>query len=440
MASHGYGPSYGAYGRPAPEYGPYGPPPEYGAPPPDYGMHPPPADYHHYPPDYGHHPPPPDYGQHHPPPEYAPPPASYPPPEYGAPGYGYGSPPSYPTAGYGSYPPYGSYPGAEAYGAYAAGYYGTPPAYGYYPPPATGYGPVPTGYGGSRGSGSARDSEKQGGARRGGRGDGGKKRVASRGPANEGGRKAARSGGGSSGSGGRRASSAGGEAPPSDNLFVTGLPAGMANESLKQLFAAHGKVAQCKVLNGGNPNSEGKCAALVRFESLEEAKRMKEKLKEGNLDGLPQSLSVRFADSHDHRGHRGGEGKGGGKGGGIVSIEGLASSFETNGSLPGGRGQEANQHALYIAGLPPDTANVHLYKLFASFGAIRPKGVHAMMNPDGTCKGIAFVNFLDEAAAQAAIMMYNGAVLPDGTTLKVALKQQKGDAAKSGAAPKSAPP
>jgi len=450
--SSGYGsPSYGGYGPP----GGFGPSVGYsgGYGPGDYGLYGQVS-------EYGHPGPIVDYG---PPVDYAPPPppSSWSngyghPGDYGAGGYSYGAPAVYGStpcysSGYGShsYGAYGSYgPGTEyghagGYsGAYAGhGYYGAPPGYGYYG--------APVGYGGSYGPAGSYGSPQgpQGGpsaaAASSGRApqEGSRKRVASR--ANrEGGdaRKCPKSS--SSASGGRRVSSHGAaEVPPSDNLYVMGLPTGMANETLKQLFAAHGRVSQCRVLT--NPSGEGKCAALVRFESLDEAKLVKEKLNGSVLDGLTEPVSVRFADPPETKTARAsGEGRAAGKGCvvGAVGIEALASSFEGNGALPGGRGYEGSQHALYIAGLPPDTANIHLYKLFASFGAIRPKGVHAMMNPDGTCKGIAFVNFLDEAAAQAAIMMYNGAVLPDGTTLKVAMKQSKSDksdAAKS-IAPKSA--
>jgi len=213
------------------------------------------------------------------------------------------------------------------------------------------------------------------------------------------------------------------------------LPSSLDSEALRQIFSTYGQVMHCRVL--ASTVSDGKCAALVRFVSVEEAKQVKESLSGATLPGFDGPLSVRFAEAPESRASKEG-GRGGFKcSNSTTGIETIACNFETSGALPGGRGHsEGNQHALYIAGLPPDTANVHLYKLFASFGAIRPKGVHAMMNPDGTCKGIAFVNFLEASAAQAAIMMYNGAVLPDGTTLKVAMKMSKSDGSRN-AVPKA---
>merc|ERR1740121_1702631 len=65
------------------------------------------------------------------------------------------------------------------------------------------------------------------------------------------------------------------------------------------------------------------------------------------------------------------------------------------------------QYAVYVANLPPDTTNADLLKMFAPFGAIPPKGVKALLAPDGTCKGIGFVNFCFEEGCQAACNALN---------------------------------
>merc|ERR1712150_75704 len=102
----------------------------------------------------------------------------------------------------------------------------------------------------------------------------------------------------------------------------------------------------------------------------------------------------------------------------VIGIQQIVNGFEAAGALPGSKGfnnDESELNTLYIAGLPSDTEDLHLYRLFSPFGAITPKGARAVTNMDGSCKGIGFVNFLDSAAAQAAIMTYNGAVMPDGS-------------------------
>merc|ERR1712187_600197 len=74
-------------------------------------------------------------------------------------------------------------------------------------------------------------------------------------------------------------------------------------------------------------------------------------------------------------------------------------------ALPGSDGyNNDSETALYIAGLPEDTTDLELYKIFCSFGAIPPMGVRAMMNDDGSCKGIGFVNYVDKESLDAAVM------------------------------------
>mmetsp|Transcript_27873 Transcript_27873/g.64970 ORF Transcript_27873/g.64970 Transcript_27873/m.64970 type:complete len:139 (-) Transcript_27873:76-492(-) len=120
----------------------------------------------------------------------------------------------------------------------------------------------------------------------------------------------------------------------------------------------------------------------------------------------------------------GGMGGMAGKGGKGVSctIKVLHDGLVQSECLPGGTGYVNNENALYIANLPADTADVDLYRIFAPFGAIAPKGARAMLNPDGSCKGIGFVNFLEPMAAEAAVLTLNGTWMPDGTSLTVKCK------------------
>merc|ERR1719382_534573 len=114
-----------------------------------------------------------------------------------------------------------------------------------------------------------------------------------------------------------------------------------------------------------------------------------------------------------------GKGKGGGKG-----IKAVKTSLISSGAVPGGKWSN-DDNALFIGGLPQDTTTEDLYEIFATFGPIPTRGCRAMMNDWGSCKGIGFVNYLDQQAAQTAIMTLNGAAMPDGTTLVVSVKQAK---------------
>lgn len=107
-------------------------------------------------------------------------------------------------------------------------------------------------------------------------------------------------------------------------------------------------------------------------------------------------------------------------------IQAVVSGLLSQGALPGGK-WENDERTLYVAGLPWDTSDLDLYRIFAPFGAIASKGVRAMCNEDGSCKGIGFINYVEQGAAEMAIMTLNGAVLPDGRELVVKIKAGKGD-------------
>eukprot|EP00415_Alexandrium_ostenfeldii_P000865 UN0865 len=119
-------------------------------------------------------------------------------------------------------------------------------------------------------------------------------------------------------------------------------------------------------------------------------------------------------------------GKGMGKGGqgGPGSILELKKELEADGVLPGGQWSN-DDGALHIGGLPYDTTDKDVYEIFAPFGAIASKGLKAMTHPDGSCTGVAFVNFLSPAAAQAAINALNGRAMKDGKTIHVKVKRKQ---------------
>lgn len=110
--------------------------------------------------------------------------------------------------------------------------------------------------------------------------------------------------------------------------------------------------------------------------------------------------------------------KGSGKGRVKGGAEGLLQSAISAKVLPGMEfGHDHN--CLYITNLPPDCEDYHLYRLFAPFGAILPKGVYAQKNKtDGTCKGIGFVNFIDASALAHAQLAMNGLELGNGRSLQ----------------------
>jgi len=116
---------------------------------------------------------------------------------------------------------------------------------------------------------------------------------------------------------------------------------------------------------------------------------------------------------------------GGGKGKGKCSIRTLVKGLNDAGALPGGTQCVNDENTLFVAGLPYDTTDCDLYKMFSPFGPV--KGVRAMLDRDtGLCQGTGFVNMMEPSGPQAAITTLNGTMLPDGTWLTVNVKTAGG--------------
>jgi len=216
--------------------------------------------------------------------------------------------------------------------------------------------------------------------------------------------------------------------PPSDNLFITGLPEGFDEASMGAIFGAYGSITQSKLLT---PQPGRKCAGMIRFSSVDEAKWIVDNLNGNIPQGLAEAIEVKYAMSKDQKGMMGkgcgagpyGMDKGGGdagKGKGKCSIRTLVKGLQDAGALPSGQNQN-DSNTLFVAGLPFDTTDCDLFKMFTAFGPL--KGVRAMVDPEsGMCKGIGFVNMMDPTATQTAIATLNGTMLPDGTWLTVSIK------------------
>lgn len=264
---------------------------------------------------------------------------------------------------------------------------------------------------------------------------------------------------------------------PNANLFVTGLPAAIDVDWIKQTFGQYGNVTECRVLQSNvDPSIRN---ALVRFGSVEEATNVKHTLSGATIPGCHMTMNLEFAKStappggapRDSRKGESGHvprvvphaahvphapsvpyppppasqqysgvigqvgpppSKGKGKSGkSFVPVEDVIKSLKGKGILPGWN-LANDDHALYVQGLPPDTQDIHLFRLCAPFGAVAPYGVMAMKNPDGTCRGFGFVNYVHPESVQIAASALNMAPLPDGGFLKSAPKRAKGNPANSG--------
>lgn len=276
------------------------------------------------------------------------------------------------------------------------------------------------------------------------------------------------------------------EPAPGDNLYIKGLPAGIDEPWLKEALGGLATVVSVRVLQ--NPSQDGTCAALARFETVDDAMHVKNMLHGQSPDWCTQRLLVRFA---NQKGMQGGGGGGGGGGGAMppvdfaavlaggplgAGIPGLQAAFSGGGFdgsgggfgdagmgfggasgtgsaveqllqqqsqmqvdadflvkmvheavvLPGaGTRYHTSEATVYVGGLPGDTEESHVYQLFSPLGAIfsifvKTGGV------GGNAWAIAFVKYVDPLSAQAAIAVYNGMQVPDGSVLKVKIKDSKG--------------
>merc|ERR1719215_310336 len=180
---------------------------------------------------------------------------------------------------------------------------------------------------------------------------------------------------------------------------------------VKSVFSAYGTVMSCKAMPSKRPGQLG--AALVRFANNGGGKGG------GGGGGFAAGGNV----AQVQGGKAGGKGKG--KPGTFSNSDMQQVISGLMKQLPG-TGKKPDENCLYITGLPTNTTDHDLYRIFAPFGAIPANGVKAKVNPDGTCSGVGFVDFNDPTHALAAQEALNGMVLPDGTTLMIRSKRPKG--------------
>jgi len=276
------------------------------------------------------------------------------------------------------------------------------------------------------------------------------------------------------------------EPSPTTNLYIADLPENVDEALIVRVFENYGKVQQCKCMQGKYEGHFG--AALVRFETLEQASWIVENLNGNIPQGLRRPIQARFAKDkkgkfgsfdmafhgssvekaapwHESRpgpyerpspygglpappiaptraygpsrgvprvvqtirGPRtaGTGGKGGGKGTcSSCDIQAFISGLLGVNLLPG-VGRKPDEHCLYVKGLPYNTTDYDLYRIFATFGSIPLRGVKVNTREDGSCSGVGWVDFNEAASAQDAINALNGVELPDGVLLSVSTKKPK---------------
>lgn len=228
--------------------------------------------------------------------------------------------------------------------------------------------------------------------------------------------------------------------PPSDNLYIKGLPANSTDQLLRDVLGAYGAVTSTRILEthgrsakGDGKSADGESVALVRMGSIEEATWLVENLNGNIPQGLSGPVLVRFADppgmkiQKQYRGENQGfpPTSGGGKGGKDEdSAWAAAPTGVASNSMMNFGGPPAQATNLYVKDLPPSANDLYLYKVFAPFGAIQ--SVRAMQLSDNvSCSGIGFIKFTYAGDAQKAIQSLNMKPLQDGSILKVSIKTER---------------
>merc|ERR1740121_690281 len=97
-----------------------------------------------------------------------------------------------------------------------------------------------------------------------------------------------------------------------DRIYVKGLPAGMTDQSVRDLFGAYGVVADSKVLvsDGKSNDGLGQSVAIVRMQNEADAAWLIENLNGNIPEGAERPVEVTYAS-------KGAGGAGGAAGGGF---------------------------------------------------------------------------------------------------------------------------
>lgn len=224
------------------------------------------------------------------------------------------------------------------------------------------------------------------------------------------------------------------------NIYIANFPTNLTEEDIPNLCKDYGRIISYKLLVDGNNQSRG--IAFCRFDTNEEALDAIEGLNGQVPSGSVLSLVVKLADKPSEKFQK-------------LESQGGYDSYGQNFQM-----QPSNSHrnlifntdhplcgmyspmpnnipphlqdiarsaysplqgwSMYVCNLSPAMDEKGLYKLVAPFGAI--SSVKCMSNPDGTCKGIAFINMPQYDEATLAIQALNGTEV-DGNIIQVEFKK-----------------
>lgn len=104
----------------------------------------------------------------------------------------------------------------------------------------------------------------------------------------------------------------------------------------------------------------------------------------------------------------------------IASLKGGLLAYNV---LPGGKGPMPPDNQVLVRGLPSGCTVLDLYKIFGPFGAIPARGIKVMAQPDGQCRGEAFVDYVDPGDALKAVHAISSTPQMGGLQITAIMKQ-----------------
>lgn len=210
-------------------------------------------------------------------------------------------------------------------------------------------------------------------------------------------------------------------APPSDNLYVKGLPIGVAEADVAQLFGQCGTVLSVRVMPHRPPATDS--VALVRVGSVEEAQYMVSMLNGTILDqpaAAPPPPAATWANGNGNgwdpsgssRGYRQQAAAAGpASGPGVLTV-----------SYHGGPRSPPSDN-LYVKGLPSGISDTEVQAMFAVVGTVVSVRLLAPRPPAMDTAALVRMSSMDEAAT--AIQAFNGVNLEDPGMVQQQQQQQQ---------------
>lgn len=197
-----------------------------------------------------------------------------------------------------------------------------------------------------------------------------------------------------------------GGAAPGTRLYVKGLPFGITEEQVRQIFSGYGNVLSCKVLP---PPAQGAndTAAIVQMSTTQEAQWLVDNVNGNIPQGLPGPVEVKFK---TERGEMGG-------GYGAPPMAQMA-------AVPQGPVAAAvPSENIFIKGLPAGLTEQGVAMILGSYGTVAACTI--VQNPDGTNDTACYVRMSSFPEAQFLVDNLNGNI-PHGLNSPVSVSYADG--------------